>query len=52
MDIQKMMPGEFDRYEKESDLARKEGRRVQGYLECFNNKLLVDENGIYKNVKL
>ena len=29
-DIQKMRPGEFDRYEKEIDLARKEGRIVQG----------------------
>ena len=29
-DIQKMKPFEFDKYEKEIDLARKEGRIVQG----------------------
>ena len=29
-EIQKMKPFEFDKYEKEIDLARKEGRVVQG----------------------
>jgi hypothetical protein len=29
-EIQKMKPFEFDKYEKEIDLARREGRIVQG----------------------
>ena len=29
-EIQRMRPSEFDRYEKEIDLARKEGRVIQG----------------------